>query len=1048
MTSYLTTRIFCLLAALLPVTIVQAQTQPLVKVQGVVTNRGNDEVMPGVTVRLLGPNAKDIATTDSKGRYAVTVPVNSRLRFSFVGATTFEVEVRKAEDALNVRLEDKPGGLDEIVIRGYQKTTRDKDAGSSITISGKELQDVPVSSVEALMQGKVPGLNIQVNTGAPGYRGSVLLRGLSNIDVVGGSSDEDAFLTPTSPLYVIDGIPVDADAPNESGYQTPGPGVSPLSLIAPEDILSIEVLKDAQATSLYGSRGAYGVILITTRQGRATIPKVRYSGNFFMNTPPKLRPTLGGKAERDFKIAQILKYGSWDDINNRLPNTPYLSDSLSAYYNNSTNWQDVFYGPTYNHRHNLAIEGGSNEFNYKANLTYYDEKGIVANTGFKSYALNMNMTYKPNSKLSVFAILKGSLGKKNKGNGLGLLQTGIARNANASSLLPPPSLYTSNQDIIGALEVENDNSSRNLQASFKLDYNLLKGLYLSSTVSYDTWIGTEDAFTPAAAFGQFAKVFAYNDSKYTVYNRNSISFNRIIRKAHEYSFSAFNEIYLKGDQAYAAEQRQLPSDKYIGPIGYNGDYLQSRGGGLLKYNKSRAVSFAGAFNYNYKRKYVLNLTYRADASSFSGNENPYSLNPSAGVKWNMEREGFMKKLTFIDYLALRATWGKSIAPTGNVFAVYGTYEPFGFYNGQQRIGIQYDAIPNPDLGAATSTSYNGGLDGSVLNGAVTFNFDIYYRKMERQVKRLDLPDMIGFNYVASNQVSLINYGYEGRVTLRMLPRTSKVQWSLSVNGAINKDILTRLPGGVSQIVFGSTVFHVGRNSLSNYLFKTLGVFATDADVPVNPVTGLKLRNGSGNNAFFQAGDPWFEDVDGDYVITDKDRQVLGNSQPLMFGGFSSSLGYKTWGLLITGSYTYKRDIMNAALSSRLRMAGNPFGQQAVLPVDDLSYWKGPGDIARYPDPINYTRSGVVNPFRNNQSLFQEDGSYLKINTIILSYAFNKQQLKRLGINGLRLSATAYNVAIFSPYSGPNAENVTDLGYDRSDGYPVPRTYSVGVNVDL
>jgi TonB-linked SusC/RagA family outer membrane protein len=1019
-----------------------------IQVQGIVTNRGTDEPMSGVTVLLGGSKQRGLGRTSEKGAYKVSVPVNSKLIFRYVGFVDQEVQVTKEETALNIRLEEKSDALGEVVIRGYKSTSRATDPGSSTVISGKDLQDVPVSNVEVLLQGKVAGLNIQVNTGAPGYRGSVLLRGLSNIDVVAGSSDEEAYLTPTSPLYVIDGIPVDADAPSESGYQTPGPGVSPLSLIPPEDIMSIEVLKDAQATSLYGSRGAFGVIIITTRQGNSEIPRIRYSGNFFVSTPPQLRATLGGKAERDFKINQIYKYGTWDDITNRLPAATFLSDSLSAYYNNSTDWQKVFYGTTYNQKHNLAIEGGQREFNYKANLGYYNEKGIVANTGFQSYTVNMNMTYRPNAKFSIFSILKGSLGKKSKGSGVGLLQSGVARNTSASSLLPPPSLFTSTTDILNALEVKNDNSSKNMQASFKADYNISKGLNMGSTVSYDLSLGSEDNFTPAAAFNQFAKAFAYNDSKYTVYNRNNISYSGNIRNVHEYSVSAFNELYLRGGQAYAAEQRQLPSDQYIGPIGYNGDFGQSTGGGLLRYNKSRAVSFAGSFSYNYLRKYVVSLTYRVDASSFSGNENPYSRNPSIGLKWNIEKENLVKKIKWIDYASLRGTWGKSIAPTGNVFAVYGTYEPNGFYNGLQRIGIKYDAIPNPNLGSATSTSYNVGFDGSVRGGAVNFSFDIYYRKMERQVKNLNLPDVLGFNYVASNEVALVNYGYEGKINFRLLPKSSKVSWTMAVTGALSKDVLISLPGGVNQIVFGSTVFHVGRNSLSNYLYKTLGVFATDAEVPVNPKTGLRLRNSSNSNAFFQAGDPHFEDVDGDYVITDKDRQVLGNSQPLMFGGLSTSLAYKSFGLMIAGSYTYDRDIINVALAERLKMAGNPFGTQAVLPLDDINYWKNVGQRAIYPDALNYTRAGNIDPFRYNQSLFQEDGSYFKINTVVFTYAFNKQQLRRLGINGLRVSATAYNVAIFSPYSGPNAENVTDLGFDDSKGYPVPRTYSVGINVDL
>jgi TonB-linked SusC/RagA family outer membrane protein len=1050
-------------SCLLSISQVYGQQKKIV-VKGFVSYQNSDESIPGVTVLI--DNKTPVGSTDAKGAYTVNVPIDARLTFHYVGCTDVIMDLSKNADKLdklNVKMTEKSSALSEVVVRGYAAKTRETESGSSVVISGKDIQDVPVSSVEQLLQGRVAGLDIQVNTGAPGYRGSTLVRGLSNIDVVG--SGEEAYLNPTSPLYVVDGIPIDADdQAATNGFNSLGPGISPLSMIAPEDIQSIEVLKDAEATSAYGSRGAYGVILITTKKGNSPTPRVRYSTNFFVNVPPKLRSTLGGTAERQFKVNQILKYGSPSDIV-LLGQTNFLSDSLSAYYNNTTNWQDIFYGITYNQTHNLSIDGGDKTFNYKTNIGYYSENGIVTNTGFSRYTLNTNFTYTPTPKFSVYANVYGGYGIKNKGNGVGLLQNGIAKNTSASSLLPPPSLYLATSDVLGALDVKNNNNSKNLRTSFQVNYQILPKLNINSTASYDATTGIEDTYTPAIANGQYSKAYAYNEEKYTIYNRNSISYAKIFGKAHEFNISGFNEIYIRSFQSYAAENTRLPVDTYIGPIGYSGDFVtgSSRGGGMVQYTKSKAASFNGSFSYNFKKKYVFNFNYRFDGNSFSGgDDNQFSSNPSVGARWNFNKEKFfLNNWKWLDYGSLRLTWGKSTTPTGNVFSVNGTLVNRGNYNGQPTVGYSYtnsdgsSALPNPDLGSATSETYNLGTDLGMFNGRVNIVFDTYLRRMSRQTRALDLPTIIGFTRVLSNQVSIINYGYESSISVAVLRAPHKFTWQTSLVGALNFSFLTKLPGGVNQIITDNTVFKVGRNSLSNYLFRNDGVFSTTKNVPVDPVTGLRLRNNTNTSAFFQGGDPIFYDLDGDYVITDKDRMVLGNSQPLLTGGLSNIFTFgSNWSLVTNSSFTFKRDIINASDANRLRLSMDPFGTQtgngpqAVIPVTDLNYWQKPGDIARYPDPYNYTRYNVINPFRTNQSLFQESGTYFKINYVTLSYTFPKQLATRFGIRSLRVYTTVNNVITFSPYSGANAENVSSLGYDNSGGYPIARTYSLGLNLEL
>ncbi|OCX52724.1 SusC/RagA family TonB-linked outer membrane protein [Mucilaginibacter sp. PPCGB 2223] len=1030
--------ILCLPARLL------AQVRSVV-IKGSVIDRETNESLIGVTISLSGKKLQGLGATDSKGNFKVSVPEGSTLVFKYIGYAELKVTINPGKTELTVAMTQNASIMQDVVIRGYQARSREETTGSSFIVTGKEIQDIPVSNAEALLQGRVPGLNVQVNTGAPGYRGTVAIRGVSSIDVSG--SGDQSYLTPTSPLYVIDGIPVEADATADYGYNSPGPGVSPLSLIPVEDIASIEVLKDVQATSLYGSRGAYGVILITTKRGNSAKPRLRYTSNYFVNTPPKLRTTLGGKAERDAKIQEIQAMGSYADYL-RISGTPILADSLNAFYRNSTDWQGIYYGTTYNTTQNVSIDGGDNKFNYKANIGYYSESGIIQNTGFDRYSINMNVDYRPDDKLHIFFGVSGGLGKKNKGNGQGLFQTGVATNAAASSLLPGPSLFQETSGVLADLTVKDYNNSKNIRPNLQLGYQLFKGLNLSATASYDYSVNTEETYTPAAANNNYSGVYAYNDRGSNLYGRGGFSYTHSFGKGkHNINLNTFGEIYVKGFQAGYIRQKNTPNDQLQGPLGANSG---SFGGGVLKsFHDEHTVSYASAFSYDFKKKYIIDLTYRLDASSLSGFDNPFAKNYSVATKWNFNKEHFFEKLKWLTFGDIRLSTGRNVKPSGNVYSLYGTYFPNGNYMGSSRVAIDYTTIPNSVLRPTTTTDVNLGLDLGFFDSKLELIFDTYYKRVTNLQRSISLATTTGFSSVLSNDAGVLDYGYELAVTARPLSNKSKVFWSITANGAINKDFLIQLPGNKNLIIVGgSTVLQVGRNTLSNYLLKTKGVYSTDQQVPVDPVTGLKLRSSTNSTAFFKAGDPIWQDVNGDYVIDNNDKQVTGNSQPVVTGGLSSVLTYKSFSINVNASYTFKRDIINGALSSRLTLVNNPFNTSAILPLSDLNYWKRPGDQAVYPNPFDYSRSAAINPFRADQTLFQESGSYFKINSVTLAYSFDKKFISRLGLSGLRLYFSANNIITFSPYSGPNPENVTALGYDASGGYPVSRTYNVGLNLDL
>lgn len=1032
--------LFCLLTTYL------LSAQDKITISGQVRDAVTNEPLVGVSI-MAGVPAKAVGITNTNGQFSASVIPGSPLIFRYIGYSDYRMTLKDKRE-LVIRLVVTENKLNETVIIGYQKKTREVTTGSAVIVSGKELQDIPVSNVEQLLQGRVAGLNIQNNTGAPGARGMIQIRGLSNVTVTG--SGNNAFLSPTSPLYVIDGVPIDADANFEYGYQSAGPGVSPMSLIPPEDIESMEILKDAQATALYGSRGAYGVILLTTRRGSSPIPLVRYTGNFFVNTVPQLRKTIGGQAERRLKLQQIYGSGNIDDIY-RISTTPFLADSLNPYYNNATDWQDVFYASTANQTHNVNISGGDPKFNYKLDMGYYHENGVIRNTGFDRYSINTNMLYQPNTKFRVFTSLSTQVGKRNKGNGNGLTQSGVADNVSFSSLLPGPSFYQSTSGVLSALDTKNDNKTANVRASLDASYQLIKGLSLGSSVSYDYASNTEDRFTPAAAHEDFSQVYAYNDRKFTLYNRNTLSYYYSIENNHNFFISAFNEFYSKGFQAQVIQQEKTPNDQYQGPLGFDG--YASRGGGLLdNYSKQHIASFAGTFSYNYKQKYVLDLSYRMDGTSSSGFEDPYSKNPALGVRWNFNKEPFLSEKKWLTYGSLRGSWGQNIVPSGDIFAIYGTFDPRGTYNANQRLGVNFETLPNTTLQPTATTQYDVGFEAGLFDSRVEVIFDAYYKTVKNLLRTKNLSNMTGFDKVTTNETSLVNYGYELTLTFRPLPRTSKVQWTISVNAALNKDVLTHLPNGARQLIEFDYVnsqhmlYRVGRNSLTNYLFKTEGVYASDADVPVDPATGQRFRTADG--VYFKAGDPIFKDVDKNYILDNNDYVPAGNSQPLITGGLQSYVNYKSWSLNLSTSFTLIRDILNNAFAERMQWLGNPYEKKAATEINDLDYWTPTHTNAKYPNPYDYTRYGSIRPYRYDQTLIQEDGSYWKINTVTLAYLFNRKWTNKYGVNSVRTYLSCNNLVTFSGYSGPNPENVSALGRDQSSGYPTPRSFNFGVNIEF
>ncbi|MBZ4189079.1 SusC/RagA family TonB-linked outer membrane protein [Niabella beijingensis] len=1035
-----------------------AYGQTKVTLKGRVTDKDLGTGKPGVTISA-GKPPVPVAQTDENGGFTITVSLGSSLLFSHAGYNVREYKVTAADtsDVLDIELEQSgAGSLQEIRVEGYRTKNRDAATGSSATISGKVLQDVPVSNVVELLQGKVAGLDVQNNNGSPGGMGTINLRGSSSL-----SMTADGYLRPTSPLFVVDGTPIDVNSGYEYGFQSAGPGISPIALIPPQDIEKVDVLRDAAATAQYGSRAAYGVIVITTKRGLSKVPIVSYSAQFFAKTPPKLRPILGGKEERLSRIQAILDYDSSAASALALINRyPALSDSLNPFFNNATDWQKYFFRTTLNQDHTIQVRGGDKTFNYKTNVNYYQEAGIIRNTGFKRYSLSMNARYWPVENFLAEVSLQGTLGQKQAGSSSTLDQDKLY-NAIRSSTLMPASIYSGTGEVFNLDAIRSNNKSANILGALNLQWEFIKGLTLRNNFSYNFNSSTEDMYTPSYLNSNSSEGITYSDRRYVINNRVSLDFVKMIGDMFQLSGGAVNEISSEGFRASRNILVGFPNDQIEGSFGYNPRL--SKGGILDNLSDKRIVGNLGYLSFNYDKRYVIDLNYRLDATSANGPSAGYLKNPSVSARWNFQKEKFLSGLDWLNYGAVRGSWGRTIAPTGDIFDVYGKYIIGQQYNNNPTVFIDLNRVPNIAFLPLTTTKTNFGVElGLFEDNRLEVNYDTYYETADNEGREINLPNTSGFVKKMTNETSLAKFGHELTLTLRVFKSDRPVQWTISANGALNRRVVTRLPGGLREFVFpvndGGTnipvVYRLGRELTPLILYNN-GVYASTADVPVNPATGKRMQ--LGNQGFYmQGGDPRWVDVNGDYVIDDRDLLPLGNPFPKATGGIYSTVQYKNFMLVTQVNYTLARDLLNEAAAAELgSYTTNIFTGGAVPPIENYNYWKAnPGDKtsgtvgAVYPNPYDFRRAGTLQPFRTNQSLFLEDGSYWKISQITLSYNFAPEFLTRFRMTSARLNLTAANVYTFSRYSGPDPELVTSFGRDKSKGYPNARTYSLGLSVQF
>lgn len=1033
----------------------EAVAQETITITGLVVDKSTGEALPSVAVMVKGTSIGTV--TDVDGKFSIKVPDRkATLVFTFVSFQKKEIVVGD-KNFIRVTLEENVQMLDEAVVIGYQSVAKRKVHGSVTSIKKEDLEGITAPSIDVMLQGHVPGLNVQILSGEPGGRNTFTIRGNTEIS----NSDLSSM-----PLIVLNGIPVD---PAVVGFDINS--VNPFAGINPNDIESIDFLKDAAAAAIFGSKAANGVVIITTKRGKEGKPQVSFNGRFGVLTKPVTPKIVTGARERWAKLDRMQTYGSEENLGG----TPQiLTDSINPMFNNSTQWFDLFYKNAIVQDYNVSIAGGDLNSNYRFGAGYYNEQGTLKGTGFDRFSFNGVFQNKVGDRLEFNTNVDYSLTKRKPtpGGNASTAAIGINIADMPSSLLMLTDvdkdimLGTYNQSV-------NENSQDNIKLSERIVLDIIKDRVLSfeSLLSYSKSFDKSDYFEPSTANvdrKSKASSSASHSTNWTV--TNNLTLNKVFG---DHSFlgllgQSAEGLVFKGNSV-AGEY--LPSDLIHVVQGVKQDYLS----GSSWKEEATMASFFARLIYIYKDRYSISGSWRRDGSSRFGSGCKWGDFPTIAGYWIASEEPFMKGLKDkISLLKLRASWGRSGSLPSGFYGHYNRYQSTSTsYDGAAGIEpIFGDGIAQTDLSWEESKEWNFGLDLELLNGRFSFIADIYNKEKHGIFYSFDLPATIGYEKFYTNGVSVRNSGLEMMLTARILPKKSKLQWNINANASMNRNKIMKLPDGNRTVINGNKYLMVGQPLNIFRMVEYNGVFSTADQIPFDPYTGERYKS---LYQAFSAGDAYYSDIDKDNVFTSyKDLKQIGDPNPKWTGGLGTNLTYGPWSLMIQSTFTLGRDIINDQLAKGLRTLsiggvdeeGNGFsGNQAnfndpskgtwyyhedymarrmLLDFGGMQFWEKEGDVTKYPSFSYYTR---VENFIGDSSMFLENGAYWKLNTIMLSYS---TRLPQFGINYLTLSFTAENVAILKSKNTKAADPslVSVDGHYTGNGYGLPRRFTFGLSFNF
>ncbi len=989
--------------------VTQAYAQDLT-IKGKITDNSGDG-LPGVNVTVKGTQKGVVS--DAEGKYQLNgVPAKATLVFSFIGYLKQEIEVNN-RTVIDVVLEADVKSINEVVVVGYGTQRKIETTGSIASVKSSDLVQTPVANVAQGLQARVSGIQINQNSGSPGGNVSVRIRGTNSIN---GTSE---------PLYVVDGIQIS----NGGGIND----VSPLSTINPNDIESVEVLKDASASAIYGARAANGVVLITTKRGKSGGTRVTLDSYFGVQKVTKTLP--------------VLNAAEFAQLENEVFKNSYYKDPASL--GEGVNWQNLIFREAPIQNHQLSINGGNDKTQVALSANYFDQDGIIINSNFKRYSYRLNLDHKISNRVKIGTSILGSY-SVNSG-----IQTGSTSQGDAdvvtgtilgAAIGAPPTLkpYRSDGSIfpfgeqedgryrevtnpLGLAAVLNKTTLKRTLVNLYGEATILKGLTYRASFNVDLQNNINDRYSPRA----IVSLRDLNDNSGSGLKSNSNFLGLLHESILTYSQTIAENHSLKFTGVFAS-QAEFSNANSISASGFPNDATQNEALQLAlnrtvssSRSKQRLDSYMGRVNYGYKDKYFLDLTARVDGSSRFGANNKYGFFPAVSAAWRLIEEPFLKSATWLSDLKLRASYGITgnaggISPYQSLSTVAATGSDYVFNNAYVT-GINPTGIANPDLRWEKSTQTNVGLDVSILNNRFSLIVDVYDKITRDLLYIKTLPLSSGYASITGNYASLENKGVEFAANARILD--GPLKWNVSANLTRNRNKVLDLDGGTTteRFITSYTILKVGEplGLIKSYIFD--GINQTGETI----LPGYDGRLGGHK----------VKDLNGDGTITSADQTITGNPNPNFIFGFSTNLSFKGFDLSAFLSGSQGNDIYNL---SRLSFE-NPLGQRNLL-KGVVNRWSPTNPSNQYVSAAQGGRLPV-------SSYYVEDGSYIRCKNLTLGYTLPAIK----GVQNIRVYVSGNNLFTLTNYSGFDPEVNTFAGSNTVIGidnfvYPQARSFLGGIQV--
>ncbi len=997
------------------------------------------DFLSGATISI--KSKPGIAITNSNGEVDFDLDEGDLVVVSYIGHITQTVQVTAAairEKRLIITLKadiDGAGTMDDLVVIGYGSVRKSDLTGSVSSVKVDELADVrPATSVEQLLQGQAAGVQITANTGAPGGGMTFSVRGATSIS---GSNQ---------PLIVIDGYPIGMDddetmATEGNSYDNRRPLQNPLANLNPGDIESIEILKDASATAIYGSRAANGVVLVTTKRGKGK-DRITYNFRSDISMLPRKIDVLN--------TMDYINYSNEAAINSGRDSI--FADSLIAKYRNvNTNWQDLIYQTAISQNHQLTLSGGESKWKYALSLGFLQQEGVIKKTKFNRGDIRLNLDRKFNDRLAFGASMSAVM-NKNQGTAQASgdpISGSTVRNALTSRPLDAPftaddelDLTQANNPLVFINLFEDINRNVNVMTNMFIDYTIAKGLLfkIRGGASYSST--RRDFYAPRGTIlGNNSSGYAYygEGNSFNYLNEYTLNYDRTFNNKHRLNAVGGYTYHDWTRRKFGVRANNFPNDK----LKYYDLSSAAAVGTLVSYTEQWALSsFIGRANYSYDNKYLFTFTGRADGSTRLAEGSKWDFFPSFALGWNLHNENFMKAAHWINELKLRASYGFS----GNqAIGIGATRSRLNSTTNviDETVQISYTLanLANSTLKWERTKQTNIGLDLSVLNRTVNFTFDYYNKITNDLLMNLNIPGSTGFGSYPVNQGKIENNGYEFSVATK--PLNKEVKWNLAGNISFNRNKILSLGDGVKSFsgpIIGpiannsSHIAKVGFPIGSFYGYRIIGIYQNDEEVQNGPVDS--------DNA--QPGTFKYKDINGDGRITADDREVIGNPFPNYGFGINSDLTWRNISLSASVIGTIGQDIINLArhnLDALARENASNIRQEAYD-----NRWVGEGTSNTYP------KARMSNAFSGRFTDFiVEDGSYVRLKFVTISYRFVLP--KKYLINEAKVYATTTNLLTWTKYKGYDPEinslggNAMMAGVDNAN-IPQFRTFSIGLSLGL